>query len=357
MIRAPFDDHDWHTGMALPRARRRRTGISLLEVLISIAVLAIGLLGVLALIPVASQQAEEGARNDAVGIAGRRAFRELNVRGYNAAAMWDLAWRTNTTIYADVFLDDTRRLQRNPTTAFCLDPYGYFLYPGPVGLQLVDPTLYTFPSDEPLANSVFLPRHTVKQTPGPSGLRLSAAQIEEIFTFQEDLQFELPERSTDVTQQQTLSLTDANGNPIAAKRYAKGAFSWFATFVPANYAANGYIVSVAVVRERRAFGEKTVNATINSFGGSGEVILAEAVPELKPGHWFMLMASPQPGGRMGTAATPAQYEWYRVVATDGTRLTVSGEDWHAPPSLPTIAVIVPGTVAVYSKSLPISEAR
>ncbi len=43
---------------------RRRTGISLMEVLISIGVVSIGLLGVVSLIPVASQQAEKGARND-----------------------------------------------------------------------------------------------------------------------------------------------------------------------------------------------------------------------------------------------------------------------------------------------------
>ena len=54
--------------------RIHRKAISLLEVLIAIGVLAIGLLGVVALIPIASQQAEAGARKDAIAIAGRRAF-------------------------------------------------------------------------------------------------------------------------------------------------------------------------------------------------------------------------------------------------------------------------------------------
>ncbi len=332
------------------RARRWRVGISLLEVLISIGVLAIGLLGVLSLIPVASQQAEEGARKDAEAIAGRRAFRELSVRGYNSSATWDVPYRNTTSIYTDVFVDAAPTLRRNPATAFCLDPYGYFLYPGTVGPALVDPALYTFPNAENIGTSVYLPRHTVRTSLG----RMSATQIEEIFTFQEDLEFELPERSTEVTQQVTLALNKADGTAVEAKRYAKGSFSWFATFVPATYAADGYIVSVAIVRERRVFGETTVDATINSFGGTSEVVLNMPVPDLKAGHWLMLMGAAQSSGSMGNATNPSQYEWYRVVATDGTNLTVSGADWRSPSS--PVAVIVPGTVAVYSKWLPISEA-
>jgi hypothetical protein len=58
-----------------------RAGISLLEVLISIGVLAVGLMGVAALIPAAGYQAKEGARNERLANVGKRVFREMDVRG------------------------------------------------------------------------------------------------------------------------------------------------------------------------------------------------------------------------------------------------------------------------------------
>ena len=78
------------------RLRIGRHGVTLMEVLISIAVVAIGLLGVVALIPVGGQQAQTGARNDRQARLGRRTFREFKVRGMNSVNDNWLVWAALT---------------------------------------------------------------------------------------------------------------------------------------------------------------------------------------------------------------------------------------------------------------------
>ncbi len=101
---------------------RMRPGISLMEVLISIAVVAIGLLGVASLIPVAAYQAQEGARNDRMSNVGRRSFRELRVRGYTnpgtlAAPNWIIP--AYTLPMPVLLFDAAGELNHR---AFCIDP-------------------------------------------------------------------------------------------------------------------------------------------------------------------------------------------------------------------------------------------
>ena len=77
--------------------RRNIHGVTLMEVLISIFVVSIGLLGVAALIPLAGHQTEQGSRNDRKANVGRRSFREFMVRGYNDPGnSVDFHWVANT---------------------------------------------------------------------------------------------------------------------------------------------------------------------------------------------------------------------------------------------------------------------
>jgi hypothetical protein len=59
---------------------RARRGVSLLEVLISIFVLAVGLLGVLAIIPLGQMTIAESVKADRAGACGRAAMRDIKVR-------------------------------------------------------------------------------------------------------------------------------------------------------------------------------------------------------------------------------------------------------------------------------------
>ncbi len=73
---------------ALWSARPARSGITLLEVLISIFVLSVGLFGVAALIPVGRQQIEQGSKYDRAATASRAAMSELLARDWLSPDMW-----------------------------------------------------------------------------------------------------------------------------------------------------------------------------------------------------------------------------------------------------------------------------
>jgi Tfp pilus assembly protein PilV len=63
------------------RNRQCRDGISIIEVLTSMAVAAIGVFGVMIMIPFAVKQSQTGLDNDAANSLGRNATEELQVNG------------------------------------------------------------------------------------------------------------------------------------------------------------------------------------------------------------------------------------------------------------------------------------
>lgn len=70
-------------GAAVLYRTRRRTGITLLEIMISIGVVGVGLIGVASLIPLAHFKAEQGIRQDRMSLFGKRAHREFFVQGFD----------------------------------------------------------------------------------------------------------------------------------------------------------------------------------------------------------------------------------------------------------------------------------
>src|SRR5690348_13625331 len=77
----------WEDGRMAQNCSSRR-GISLMEVLISMFVLAIGLLGVAALIPAGKHEIVEATKLETAAMVGRNAFREIQTRGYLNPTTW-----------------------------------------------------------------------------------------------------------------------------------------------------------------------------------------------------------------------------------------------------------------------------
>ena len=363
---------------AICRTQVRRDGVSLLEVLISIGVLAVGLLGVISLIPAAASMAENGARSDSMAIAGRRVLREFQIRGFNDPRNWEVPLSGGLPRSDGIFDIASTFVLDNPRRAFCLDPVGYALWqkqnPTPTLTANAPDGLYSFPSQPIDATSKFMPRLRIRSFPndfiGPVGGAVPPL-IDETFYFQDDLEFELPASSSQDPLQ--IPFRHGSGGNFAQKRFAKGDLSWLATFVPERVVPTSgvlpegmrYKLSIAVVRGRNSLlSSSSQVVSRNLFDGSGTITLASPL-DIKPGRWLLLM-----NGHSGQVDTngveiaaggggaPHQYEWYQVVANDGAILTVNGPDWLADPTqafYETFAVAIPEVVAVYSKSIRLVE--
>ncbi len=325
---------------------RKRLGISLLEVLVSIGVLSVGLLGILALMPAASLQAKKGIEHTASANLGHRAFHEMNVRWSETRPAGSPAWPQFHVI----------------------DPIG-IANAAASGL-----------SGRQILQFVGLPN--VLRTTFPD-IPYTSPAIKDVFQSSDDLFFgdhgSLENAPPNPPQQ--VALKDSTGALV--KRKANNNYSWLATVVPK---AGGFeTVSVAVVHKRAPgmeYSAEVDQSNSSIVEGLGEVHIPfpkgntsafEAWKNVRSGHWILLISSvvdqyADPGAvPLGTA------EWYRVLGSgttdidnDGSpdRLTysVQGVDWNGlypnppPPNARTItthAVLIPNVIAVYSRNYPL----
>jgi Tfp pilus assembly protein PilV len=369
-----------------------RAGITLIEILVSLGVLAVGLVGVATMLPLALHQSREGVMEDRKAAAGRRAFREFQVRGMANPENWvgDLG-----------IIPDQRGTHHVERAAYCLDPLG-------VAAATVDRSLAAsvayFPADAAAASVPVMARISLSAQPGRGTLAafrngnltpvpMSLWQAEEVFTQQDDLIFTAPEEDVLPPAQDWL----ANGD-VVVKRMSEGRYSWFATLLPDAAAANDplqdlYHLSIVVTAERRPvvdipaelryvaegasssdpgqiapvtvdFGGAELDRSDGILGvayGGGDVTLKSPLP-IRPrlGQWLMLSQSWQQ--RVGDRTmTQFDFRWYRVVASDSADerdpqdssyrlpVTLRGADWQI--RGPAWAVLVPRVVAVYEKTI------
>ena len=276
-----------------------RSGLSLLEVLVSLFILAVGLLSVAALIPVGKLALIKTNKSDRTGACGRAGLSEVRIRRMLDPDMW----------------------AANPGNGtFAIDPLGYIK----------------------LGNSSTLgPLNRINLFTTPN-----AATAEAIFSWHDDLTFDIPDDSSN--RPTALSIGEFDGH-----------FSWFITATPSPAdVANGvpvvdrrsYNVSV-VVCHRRTFieAERTANAAFSGgvgYGG-GTITLDNSTGALplvvKENEWILLYSP-----------TTYQCAWYRAVSSvtidpgGSGWLSIVGPDWHGGAAQ---AVIIPGVSGVYSTTV------
>ena len=324
------------------RARRiatrspvRRRGLSLVEVLMSIFVIAIGLLGVAALLPLAHYEASQGTIEDRIGFVGRRFWRDFLVRGWDRPDNWLSSNGAAMTVV--------------PGQAYCIDPRF---------VARNSATGSLFPST---GTAIAMPRISLRSA--PDGPLMGMFQADELFTSRDDLFFI---QSEDKDLRPIQKFTTGN-----AKRESDGHFSWMATVVPAidiepdatdsffPALTDQYVFSLVLFHQRDStmtpgnlLNERDVVITFHGGWGGGDATLTSSSPiDVRSGNW-LLAAQTVPG------AVPIYvFKWYRVIraddANDGdatTRdVTLAGPDWEFPGS--TQATIVDGVVAIFEKTI------
>ncbi len=322
-----------------------RSGLSLLEVLFSIFIISIGMLGAAMLVVVGNQYAAEANLKDRAASCGTGAFHQILARRMYQPGSW--TWITPG--------------QPSPPVT------------QPV---VIDPLLIHFqqlqgsapPATFRMALNV--PRRTwTGVNVGTASTRFALAR--DVFSWQDDLVFEPPPG-------------DANGRPLpltyrpgsGTLEASQGEFSWMAIFQRA-WPETRSSLSVAqqrlwrvtvVVFARRNLGEQEYSipnapgSSVRFYPPGNNLILqnpqTEAQPYLLPDRWILLSARhPAPGN-------PVFYQWYRIVSvtqlgnTGRWLLRLDGPQWPYPPGGPPVtATVVPDVVAVYDRVIAVDPTR
>jgi hypothetical protein len=374
-----------------------RGGVSLLEVLISIFVILIGMLGVAAVIPAGRAELVEAAKADRSSACGASAEQFLQTSAYFDPRLW-------------IYCAGSCSRLIPPSQSGSVPGSGAILFAGSgAGPFVVDPlyyakqfalgnttNLYVFPipsGGTPPTIRVSYPATTT--TPWPQPL------AERFFLCQDDLVIPMPKDRAERPRQ---FMTDSSATPLnaavpwyaadgpsAAKtpyllRQVQGDYSWMCTVTPlamqpdfansgTNYLNVGvgeyYSISVAVFYKRSLNADSTTSADTGepvgtatfvsspSLGG-GDVTLTATNPawlDVKPNEWILL------GGY--TSLTPARYilRWYRIVAlgdiTGTTRMaTLAGPDLDiANPAggLTADVVLYRGVIDVHTTTMKLAD--
>ena len=347
----------------LVRAWHGRAAVTLLEVLFSIGVVAVGLLGVLVLVPLAGSRSAQGTIADGADRLGRNAIRAFDVYQMRRPDSWAQYDAVNGNYQAF-----------SGGEAFCIDP----LYMAANTTTPATPGIRWFPyfatPPGPPANVPWMRRITLRRHPGavlPSPVPgatnsriMSVEQASQIFLGDDDLVFRLPTDRTLPPQQEF-------GSSLS-KRQWEGKFSWMATLVP-QLDSDLYLLSIVVFHRRDSYAEadRIVDVTFDSLGFNGGDVTLSALPSastttpataddlrMKQGEWLML-------ARRNTVTNRRDFRWYRIQSADSgpverdppgsgydRSLTLFGQDW--PVSNTNVvhkAVWIPGVVAVYEKTI------
>lgn len=221
--------------------RRARRAVTILEVLFAILVTTIGLLGAIAIFPVASAQARKGRQNDIVAVAADSIAHQFDTQYMRRPDQW-FAWSTvpingNPPGYYPVpLLLNSGAI--TPGLSYCIDPRF-------VSVNAGNPTTNAF---------VFfpaVPRLNAADVSEPRMLRInlrafpaaasvmSRFQADQVFAIEDELVYERPgvnsvnsDNALPAFQNYNKILDVNSGNMVASRRQEAGDLTWMATVVP-----------------------------------------------------------------------------------------------------------------------------
>jgi prepilin-type N-terminal cleavage/methylation domain-containing protein len=361
-----------------------RRGVTLLECLISIFVLAIGLVSVASLVPVAGFQAARALVDDRKAMLGLTAARDFKVHGFLRPDYW-LTSNSSTPIVSGTagWSQVVNSSSGAWTSASSTSSYT-------LPCMAIDPLMiakgFGTAVDNFTATNSASPSSALVMKRITSTVALGTAS-DQVCTSQDDLHYDFP----------TTDQGNPDGLPIGAyfksggvntKRAYDGRFTWVATLVPVwgdpvlTVGRNEMLLSVVVFNQRnfgatgvaatapqnatapteRAAKVTFINGTTPASISGGDLIITDANQAnvaLNIGEWIML------GGMIqdlnaGSAQQRPMFRWYRVVtAAPATgsgpyqrNITVAGPDWNLKGlNGNMMAYIYDGAVAVYERTV------
>ena len=296
----------------VPRPLSPRLGLSLTEVLISMGILTVGLLGVASVFPVASFYMQKGDVADRGSAIAQAAFNEAISRGWLNPENW-LAWedtvsgitlppgnvnRTFSRQFAETFrrkkssqlylagtpVQNEQEITREFGSVFMIDPLGVASvseYNATSGQNTANTANWlcgkfptTSPTLNPLPMAAWTPwfdtgglsttrwpvrRLTLREIPTGAGASVMANRL---FSTSDDLVFDVP-ASQDKPSVQRFELANLDNGPSAndaLTRQSRGDYSWFITVCPTtptardalatDPGANSYEIAVVVFYKR-----------------------------------------------------------------------------------------------------------
>lgn len=390
-----------------------RSGVTLVEVLISMTILAIGLLGAAAMFPVGGYFMQKGEIADRSAAIAQAAFADLVARGDLNPENWQVWHPDNTTGYIPMgqFARDWMVNNRNANDfqinmnqdagfVYIIDPLGTAsgirngvtasrMSKAPIDADSSVADVTTIPSVDEQSEDLW-----TNQFPGWPVKRLSSSATkvgnvpsepiaQSIYSSSDDLAFSVDDQDVPTRQRVVGPDTDGDGNPDSAlARESRGDYSWMAMVAPTTSearealaldpSAHYFDVSVIVFYKRPISNietsERLTRGKVISRGtGGGEILIAklqndpgDPFEELKTGQWVMV-SGPHP---TSTEARPLFFtQWYRVLAIDDQvrgdltnsetqrLIGLRGPDWPWNAGGSVRVGLFPGAVAVHTKTM------
>ncbi len=350
-----------------PTPVAQRHGISIIEVLVSMFILSVGLMGIASLLPIGQRQALLADQQDRLSSLGQNAVRSFRTRGLSNFQWWCTASGASVTQSSGA-----------PNAVF---------QNGPI---FIDPLLTAAKgnavSQVPHTGTSRFLRFGIKTNPNSSANLTNygvvgsgdayRAQAEAIFMSRDDAAI------TPGTTPESASTAKfyKGGGSTDLRRDFDGEYSWAAMLTPTY--VNNYPIGTAkgtpyaeqscqlhivvfyrrplssLVDENKFYGrsiprEREVSAAITGGGiGGGEVTISTTASGydllVTPGEYVLLF---QPGSNYFA-------QWYRVLGAQtfdpssetSRQLTLTGPDWPAGMNNPRM-IIFDGAVGVYTKSI------
>lgn len=380
-----------------------RRGVSLLEVLVSMFIILVGLLGVASLLPVARHNIVETAKRNRGAECGRAVLQDIRIRSMANPARWFCwydannpypGWKTPfnggwTSPWSTPLPVNEAALEHYQS--YVIDPLYITAYlrdnPSATPAQIVaDTARFPYSAAAAVFPSLHLARASLDLA--PTGAQWS--YFDRLFNWPDDQIFEIPADK----QARATRLVDSAG-----VGQFEGNYSWMTTVLPGvgggGVLDGTYEVSVAVFYQRDFSppsnpldpakpGERSVTVHFDRPGcgggyGGGDVLL-EKLPgdpagtlDLRENEWMLVMAWRNLGGTWRKA-----FKWYRVAwieeqnpATPNQRFaTLVGDDWplawrvdanedgtlnwpsdSADTVLQGVGVICTGVIGVYTQTM------